>query len=83
MRVDFPVEDPAKFVVQSEGAGDNNNTIAANARVLYPDNPEFAAAVDRLLSAESRGAATTALTDAGYVLVLFCLHHNVTQRCKL
>ena len=66
MRVDFPVEDPAKFVVQSEGAGDNNNTIAANARVLYPDNPEFAAAVDRLLSAESRGAATTALTDAGY-----------------
>jgi len=66
MRIDFPIDDPIKFLTQSESAGDNNNTIAANARVLYPDNPEFAATIDRLLSAESRGAATTALTDAGY-----------------
>ena len=66
MRADFPVNDPAKFVSSSIREGDDNNTIAANARLLYPDNETFASRVSSLLSAEARDKASTELTNAGY-----------------
>ena len=67
MQVDFPENDPAKFVQQSQFAGDNNNRIASTARLLYPNNPEYINTVDKLLSVEASTTTSTALADVGYV----------------
>lgn len=67
MQAKYSLDDPLGFVRYMKGSGDDNNKVIGDARGIYPDNPEFAEAVTKLLSEESANVAAQSLKDVGYV----------------
>ncbi len=67
MQAVYPVDDPVRFILAMKGDGDGNNKIIGDARGMYPNNPEFAEAVTKILSEEAADVSTKALDDVGYV----------------